>query len=423
MLRKSVARLPLAALIAGVSTVAGSALAAEGGPGLPDGEARVLVESFCVACHDTNYIPRSGGYTAEHWRELVLSMVELNGRPQLDQIVDYLAANFPPTTDRRPNLVEGPVNVSFENWKVPTLGQMSRDPAEAPDGSIWWVGQYPAGNLVGRLDPETGEMKEYKLPPNSHPHSVTPAADGMIWVSGNGNGTIVRLDPATEEMKVYPMPDPAARDPHTMVFDSDGMLWFSSQFGNMVGRLDPSAEDGNIELITMPVENSRPYALKFDPSGDLWVNCRNSPCIYRIDTDTLDVRTYAMAHPSSWARRLAVTSDGMVWYGDTERGTLARLNPETEEITEWPSPSGANAEPYFIEVIDDIIWYDESGKRPDALVRFDPKTETFQSWAIPSAQGFYGGIARHGRATRDGDLLLHQGSSNNIMRISINEPD
>jgi virginiamycin B lyase len=61
--------------------------------------------------------------------------------------------------------------------------------------------------------------------------------------------------------------------------------------------------------------------------------------------------------------------------------------------------------------------------RPDALVRFDPETETFQSWAIPSVQGFYGGIARHGRRTRDGDLLLHQGSSNNIMRISINDGD
>ncbi|PWG74353.1 cytochrome C, partial [Enterococcus hirae] len=87
-------------------------------------------------------------------------------------------------------------------------------------------------------------------------HSVTPGDDGYIWVSGNGNATIIRLDPETEEMKVYPMPDPTARDPHTMGWDSDGMLWFSSQFGNMVGRLDPSAEDGDIELITMPVENS-----------------------------------------------------------------------------------------------------------------------------------------------------------------------
>ncbi len=37
--------------------------------------------------------------------------------------------------------------VSFREWVVPTLGQRSRDPVEAPDGSIWWAGQW--GNLVG----------------------------------------------------------------------------------------------------------------------------------------------------------------------------------------------------------------------------------------------------------------------------------
>ena len=422
MSRQLVTRLSVAALATGLACITGSALAADG-PALPEGEGKALVETFCVTCHQTNYINRVGGYSKDHWHELVLSMVHLEGQPQLDTIVDYLATHFPPTGERVPTLVDGPVSVAFENWKVPTLGQMARDPVEAPDGMIWWVGQYAAGNLVGRLNPETGEMKEYPLPANSLPHSVTPDAEGNIWVSGNGNGTIMKLDPATEEITVYPMPDPTARDPHTMMFDSEGIMWFSSQFGNMVGRLDPSADDGDIQLMTMPVENSRPYALKFAPDGDLWVNCRAQPCVYRIDTETMDVRTYPMPHPSSWARRLAITNDGMVWYGDTERGTLVRLNPETEELKEWPSPSGPNSQPYFIEVIDDIIWYDESGKRPDALVRFDPATETFQSWAIPSAQGFYGGIARHGRATSDGDILLHAGSTNNIMRISISEAD
>ena len=47
--------------------------------------------------------------------------------------------------------------------------------------------------------------------------------------------------------------------------------------------------------------------------------------------------------------------------------------------------------PYAIAVVNDIIWYNESNQRPDALVRFDPKTEKFQSWAIPSGVG----IIRH----------------------------
>ncbi len=426
MSNRNIAWLPLTSLVAALSFVALPALAAAppAAPDtsfLPEGEAKPLIEAFCIACHNPNYIVQSGGYTKEHWQQLLTSMVPLEGTPQLETISEYLATNFPPTTDKNPTLISGDVQISFENWQMPTLGQMPRDPVEAPDGMIWWVGQWAAGNLVGRLNPETGEMKEFPLPARTLPHSVTPDSHGNIWVSGNGNGTIVKLDPVTEEMTVYPMPDPAARDPHTMVFDSEGILWFSVQFGNMIGALDPAT--GDIKLVTAPVENSRPYAMKFDSKGDVWVNCRNTPCIYRVDHDTMEITAFTLPHADSWSRRLALTSDDMVWYGDTERGLIGRLNPETGEITEWPSPSGPNSEPYFMEVIDDIVWYNESGKRPDALVRFDPATETFQSWAIPSAQGFFGGIARHGRATSDGDLLIHQGSSNNIIRVHLNDND
>jgi hypothetical protein len=50
---------------------------------------------------------------------------------------------------------------------------------EAPDGSIWWAGQF--GNVIGRLDPKTGEMKEYQLPGNAYPHTVELDAKGNAW--------------------------------------------------------------------------------------------------------------------------------------------------------------------------------------------------------------------------------------------------
>jgi virginiamycin B lyase len=68
-------------------------------------------------------------------------------------------------------------------------------------------------------------------------------------------------------------------------------------------------------------------------------------------------------------------------------------------------------------VVDGMVWYNESGMRPDMLVRFDPRTERFQSWPIPSGS-VYAGIIRHMRATRDGDLLIHQSSTNRIIRVT-----
>ena len=71
-------------------------------------------------------------------------------------------------------------------------------------------------------------------------------------------------------------------------------------------------------------------------------------------------------------RRLDIAADGMIWYVNSVQGRLGRYDPKTGEIKEWPSPSGPDSHPYALAVVDGIVWYNESGKRPDALVRFDP---------------------------------------------------
>jgi virginiamycin B lyase len=131
----------------------------------------------------------------------------------------------------------------------------------------------------------------------------------------------------------------------------------------------------------------------------------------------MEIREHVLPRPKTTVRRLAITSDDMVWFVNSSLGALGRLNPKTGEVKEWPSPSGADTHPYAIEVIDDIIWYNESRRRPDALVRFDPKTERFQSWAIPSGYG----IIRHMRATPEGNLVIHQTSSNRIGLVTIDK--
>jgi virginiamycin B lyase len=108
----------------------------------------------------------------------------------------------------------------------------------------------------------------------------------------------------------------------------------------------------------------------------------------------------------------------MIWYVNSGLGRLGRLDPKTGEYKEWASPSGPKSHPYAIAVVDGIVWYNESTQRPDALVRFDPTTEKFQSWPIPSGS-IYGGILRHMRPTRDGNLLIHQTSTNRIYEVSV----
>ena len=169
----------------------------------------------------------------------------------------------------------------------------------------------------------------------------------------------------------------------------------------------------------MKTPAARPYGIKIDAEGTPWVACNGSNCLVKVDPETMALTETLLPIPESTVRRLDIAADGMIWYVNSSQGRLGRLDPETGEIKEWPSPSGPDSHPYALAVVDGIVWYNESGKRPDALVRFDPATEKFQSWPIPSGN-VYAGIIRHMRPTRDGNLLIHQSSTNRIILVTLN---
>jgi len=139
---------------------------------MPEGKGKVVVEAVCGACHATTLIQNSSGYTRDHWKILTSMMIDLSKQTDTqNEILDYLAANFPPNNNRAAKPMPGNFEIKFTEWIMPQLGQRSRDPVQHADGSIWYAGQF--GNLIGRLDPVTGQAKEYTLPPNSLPHTAS----------------------------------------------------------------------------------------------------------------------------------------------------------------------------------------------------------------------------------------------------------
>ena len=386
-----------AALILILSQTAASAL--------PQGEGESLVREHCSSCHRPEILEQAQGYdTVSEWRELMATMVALD-EPRADLIARYLAKHFQSKPELHPTLVPGSVSIEIEEWLVPTLGQRSRDPVEGLDGSIWWTGMW--ASLVGRLDPLTGDVREYPLPPSARPHSIVPDNEGFIWYLGNSNGTVGKLNPLTGDIREY---DTGLADPHTGVFHPTGYFYFTAQRAGAVARLDPASG----EVLTVNT-SPRPYGIKVGPDGYLYVAFNGENAIGQVDPATLEVNYFAIPHEDSRIRRLDIASDGTIWYVNSSRGKIGHLDPKTGAVREWDSPSGPKSHPYAIAVIDDVVWYNESGQRPDALVRFDPETEAFQSWAIPSGIG----IIRHVWVTRDNDLLIHQSSSNRIGRVKV----
>src|SRR5437016_1117251 len=296
------------------------------GQGSTEDKAKQLVDAKCNSCHPL--AARTGsGYTLEGWKT-VMRMMTNHGvavaPDELGPITDYLAKMFP--VKRSPAvLVPGPLKISIQAWPAATPGSRPHDPLAARDGALWYTGQM--ANVLGRVNPKTGEVKEYPLKtPHSGPHGLVEDKDGSIWYTGNTGALVGKVDPKTLEIREYTLPDPAARP-----------------------------------------------------------------------------------------RRVAITSDDLVWYTDYARGYLGRLDPATAKVTEWPSPSGPKSGPYGISAIKGLIWYSESEAEPNTIVRFDPKTEKFQSWAIPGG----GHIVRNTDVTKDGDFVLANSLVNTVSLVKI----
>lgn len=312
--------------------------------------------------------------------------------------------------------IEPNVDVKIDEWLTPSKPPYPHDPTVAPDGSIWYTGQ--RANVVGRFDPSTQQFKEYTLPtPNSGPHGLQPDKDGNIWYTGNSAALIGKIDAKTGAITEYKMPDPKARDPHTIVFLKNGTMLFTVQAGNFVGSLDPKAPNGNIKLVTPPTANARPYGIKLDSRETAYFDEFNSNKIGSIDPKTMKITEYPLPDAGARPRRIAVAKDDSVWYGDYARGYLGHLDPKTGKVEEFKSPGGEDSKPYAIDVTSDgAIWYVETGdEAKNVLVRFNPETKKFQTFAIPSG----GGTVRNMEIDKGGNLWLAESGVGKIARVTI----
>jgi virginiamycin B lyase len=293
-----------------------------------------------------------------------------------------------------------------KEYKSPFPGR-NRDPIMDTQGRVWFVGQ--SDNFVAYLDPRTGQFKQYSIEPGTNPHSVTLDRDGGVWFTGNRNSRIVKLIPETGELKTYMMPDPTVRDPHTLIFDpKSGIGWFSAQQSQRIGRFDPKT--GEIKFWRPPHDSptdsiTNPYGVVLGSDGTPYFNLFQSNKIAAIDPKTLQYRDWAHPDPRMRARRIAITSDDQIWFGDY-RGYMNHLDPKTGKFTEYKMPEGNGAQAYAHAQDDqDRVYVVDVGQRPNVMYVFDTRSkEWVGKITIPGATAQGGNAVRHmtyNRATRE----------------------
>ena len=292
-----------------------------------------------------------------------------------------------------------------KEWTVPWQNTRPRDPIQDKTGRVWFVGQ--TGNYVAFLDPRSGEFKRYEIDAGTNPHNVVIDEQNNVWFTGNRNRRIVQLIPETGELKTHMMPDSTVRDPHTLIFDKNGIGWFSAQQTQRIGRFD--RKTGEIKLWRPPHDSptdsiTNPYGVVLASDGRPYFNLFQSNKIATIDPKTLEYKEYVHPDPRMRARRIAITSDDQVYFGDY-RGILNHLDPKSGKITEYPLPPG-NGQQLYAHAQDDQdrIWVVDVGVQPNKMHVFDTKAKSWVAEiAIPS-NGATRNTIRHmtyNKATRE----------------------
>ena len=262
---------------------------------------------------------------------------------------------------------KAPQTLTITEFKV-GAGQGPHDVAPAVDGGVWYTAQR-TGEL-GYLDPKTGAYRMTKLGNGSAPHGVIVGPDGNPWVTDGGLNAIVRVDAKTNEVTRYPLPGPNA-NLNTAAFDRFGTLWFTGQSG-YYGYL----RDGVVKQLASP-RGAGPYGVTSAAHGDgnIYYASLAGSHIAMVDIKEAVATPIDPPTRDQGARRVWEDSKANIWVSEWNAGQVGRYTPSTKQWKEWKLP-GADPMTYAVYVDDqDVVWLTDFGA--NAIVRFDPKSETF----------------------------------------------
>jgi virginiamycin B lyase len=140
-------------------------------------------------------------------------------------------------------------------------------------------------------------------------------------------------------------------------------------------------------LVKLPTPHAVPYGIVILPNN-IPIFCEfGTNKLGSINPSTMRISEYTLAAPGT-----RPAPDRTIYYTDFARGYLGHFDPSSGRLLkEWPSPGGAESEPYGIAITNDgKVWYSEPGVKPNAMVRFDPQSQTFSTKTIPSGGGVCG---------------------------------
>lgn len=359
----------------------------------PAGHGKDLLFKNCDICHGFQTRMASVTRDGDGWRDRVeymrtamaYGLARFTDQDASD-LAAYLTTLFGPDSvlPKSPSEMPGykdtvrpfsseALNIVYVEYDMPGSSRMPFSAAPDKNGYIW-IPNFGAANKITRLDPKTGEMRDFSVPNigTAAIHSAIPAPDGSVWLAEQATDKIGRWDPETQQITEYQ----DTKSKHTVRVDSRGTVWLT---GSPLTKFDPATGK-----FTHFDEVAQSYDVKPDKNGDVWFTSLYGHKIGKVNGATMKVTQWAPPTPGSGPRRMDIAPDGMIWADEFNAGKMARFDPATQTFKEYPLP-GPDPTPYALGFdADGYLWY--NSHHMDVVGRFDPKTGNVTEYPFPHAE-------------------------------------
>jgi virginiamycin B lyase len=216
-----------------------------------DERMKVLITTNCTGCHTASF-PLQNRFDVAGWRRILDLMAKISSEGYIregaktdevitayeDELAEYLARVRGPDSKldlkplprptgeatrivvteydlTRPDMPPGwLMKHNGSDWSEGTPsrwdGRSAHDVALDKNGNVWFADDSTPDRTVGKLDPRTGKVTDYKLPSatkvTESTHAIAIDRDGNVWLADNTEGNPLEFDPKTSTFHKFPRP-------------------------------------------------------------------------------------------------------------------------------------------------------------------------------------------------------------------------
>lgn len=290
-------------------------------------------------------------------------------------------------------------------------GRAAHDVAIDKGGYVWFADDATPERTLGKLDPATGKITEFKLADQANAaessHALVFDKAGNIWFANGTEGNPTKFDPETGKFSRYPRPQDFPFSGDFITMDAKGNLWSPHRQGAY--KLDP--ETGKYTNYALGPGKAN-YDLAADQEDKVWVSQPGGNDMVVVDSRSGKVDQVALTYlsPQNYEvtdkdrelaaslvltpntatpldkgprRSVADRAAGVVWVCEFFADRLARIDARTRKVTEYPLPHRFS-QPYSatVNAKDHTVWI--TMLNSDRIAKFDPATEKFTEFTLPT---------------------------------------